>query len=631
MINKASKRSISAFLLPILFAYALFYGSLVFFIDFPIEYALGNRIVEISLFDQMHVIFLVIAFIGALALPQLAVVKFSNNYSCISDSFSIKSYIVIGCITFVASFFNSIFKLPNGVENLVRIISLLSLYVISYGVFQFDKVGNRRNKNLLFLIITINTISFAIIPLFLGYISKLILVIGSLLFVIFCEKTKRKFKFIFIFVVVILLIGLVFQYYKSHYRQSLFGGHFKKITTQKEWVDKKFDPICNINKYFENLPIARVDKNSKNEYLQQRLELYETGNLILDFQSANALIKKNYSGINLLEGLQDFRISAKEALEQDNFVLLLGISRAWGNYLPRDGTRAARLLIKSSEKMPALSNAVFGTLLLDGNGVQPDIEIGVQCAFESANNEVIDYVVQHEKGIVPSVIDRYVDSAGNELMAQVEKSRRKHLKGINKSQLETGNEFSKLHAQLYGWVKSIDENLDHSISGGLDRLDQMRNFVVVLKGLGSVGHEEYAPYRLILWSFIPRVFYPSKPLISDDAGILIGKIFQIEDPHDPNLSWALPFFSETIIFGGVFNLLISFFMVSIIYSVYFYKGLKSINFLFMYGNMGLANILMGLFTGYVGVISGLIQCFLFLQVAYIVRAIIKRISFIKIL
>ena len=631
MINIAGKRSISAFLLPVFCTYAFFYGSLVFFIDFPIEYALGNRIVEISFLDQIHVILLILAFICALALPQLAVAKFRTNDSCTVDSFSIKTYIVIGSITILASFLNCTLKLPNEIENLVRILSLMSLYVVSYGIFQFDKTSERRNKNILFLIIIINTLTFAILPLFLGYLSKLILLIGSLLFVIFYEKSKRKVKLIVIFVVVILLIALVFQSYKSHYRKSLFGGHFKKINTQKEWVDKKFDPVCDINKYFSNLPIARVDKNSKNNYLQQKLELYETGNLILDFKSANELIKKNYSGVNLLEGLQDFRKTSKEALEQDNFVLLLGISRAWGNYLPRDGTRAARLLIKSADKMPASANTIFGTLLLDGNGVQLDIEKGVQCAFESKNHEVIDYVVQHEKGIVPSVIDRYIYLTGNELMMQVEESRLKYLKGINKSQFEVRNDFSRLHTQLYGWVKSFDANLDYSISGGLDRLDQMRNFVVALKGLSNVGYKEYDPYRLILWSLVPRVLYPSKPLISDEAGILIGKIFRLEDPHDPNLSWALPFLSETIIFGGVFNLLISFFMASIIYSVYFFQGLKSINLLFIYGNMGLANILMGLFTGCVGVLSGLIQCFLFLQVAYIAHAIIKRFSFAKIL
>lgn len=611
------KRIAIAFLLPALVFYLIFYSSLLLLVNFPLDYSLGSYKAKISFSDILYIQYFLIFFFTVILFcfyVERKVSSFTAKTVYFDYSVNFSIYVFLGIIGFFASLLSNLISLPILVDNIVNHLAILSLVTISYGlVFRNSLVGDSQKK-ISTALITLNLISFVGVPFFLGYINKLILLLAT---IIFSACFIRKKKKIFFFSIFLLIFALLMQLVKGPYRDFLFHGPFQKVGLNSDLNPTKPDDLgCNTGYLGVSLtspPLADIGHNKSS------LDMVETGYAKVDFQVANRMVSDRYSLKELYEIPENFKKISTEMISAGNYIIPLSMARAWGEgVISRDGTRAARLLSSFDQALPTVSKGLYGLLLIDGNGVKIDQPQGVHCVFLSKDESLLRYLVEHENQVVHQLVDQ-------ELYAIQDKTELKRLKKVigeqrreNATKLKLAILASKhppeLNKNLKKQFRYLDNSSGYLISSAVDRVDQARNVVLINQLISKDRIHSFGlrVYKEIGQAFIPRLFWPSKPINKDAIGIAIGKQLGLYSEKNPTMSWALPLIPESLLISGFFGLVLSSLGLSICYAIYYHQALKNNFYLFLFGNYAVANITMSLFTGF-GVIGGMIQSLLLLQ------------------
>lgn len=608
-MSQENKKVFLSFLLPLLFNCFVFFFLQLLFTNYPLIHHLGRFSVNIDNTDKLFMFlqvsfFILICLVLLYSANLIFLFKDSEGKSNYPFSLSFLKFSLMSILASLSSIIDNIFELPIIIHNLVHIFSFFSLVMFSYCLINLGSIS-KKMKVFAFSLITLNFFTFVIIPIILGFLSKLFLFISSLIFTSFFIERKKSFT-MFLFAITFILCIIPFQSYKSFYRDFFFDGSFKPVSIKNlSFIPKYFNSDCDISSYSSVIPKpAKLDFiNNISDKSMQRINSIESGFLHSDFEQLNQLILNAYFLDNSHVFSKNFPSIYKEMIHSGNYVVPMSINRMFGtNNIPQDGSRAARLLILNKESSSAIAKGLFGLLLIQGNGIPPDKYQGVHCLLVSKNTEVINYFYMHASNEEKAIfnLELFNDPSHNntdEIKYLIERQRLEHKANLIKH-------------------LAIPSNLSDYFNELMLRLDQSKNLILINKILVNdhIGFIGLSAYSSIFYSFIPRILWLQKPIISDTVGVNIGVILGLFDQRNPLQSWALPVMHESLLVAGLWGFFITSFSTALLFSIYYYQAQKSNLHLILYGNFAAINMTMYFFTGFINFLSGMIQSFIFLVV-----------------
>jgi hypothetical protein len=590
----------------------------------PFNYTLGIYTVTIDWHTLIYLLLSVSIHLLILFLPVFFLFTRHNSSinntdsNIINDSLYYIVFIYFGFFISILTVLSNVYQLPLKIEQVVKNLSVISLFFISYGVYLIFTTSV--NKLLLKIMIIFNLIAFLVIPIFLGYLNKIIPITMLLLFVLIIIRLKLNMIYLFLITIFIIFSCAILQKNKSFIRMYLYNGAYNKITTKENISHEKTEWRCNISQTLIPTTFTKKGVSSATNVLDQ----FEVGyNSKYGIQSLNSNLLNNYSINDLKKGLDYFDEIIKYAELHENNLLIFGLARGWGNSIPRDGTRAARifqyLYLNSSDiVIKNFSLALWGLLIIEGNGIKLSIKEGISCVLISEVDIIIRKLIIESSLTSTEYINNILEDKVILFFENNIKDQNK-LKNIIKTELDNkkyyisnNNTTPSVHNIFFNWLKVIDNN-NFLISSLIERVDQSRNLILILDNFylkNNKSYLGYSYYKNIQWSLIPRFFFENKPIINDDIGIAIGDLLGITDVRQESVSWSMPLIIELILVDGFYSLFYFSFFLSLLTLLYFYFAKKNIQLFFLFASAYIYNISNCLFTGFAGVSSGLIQSFI---------------------
>ena len=582
--------------MPLVLLYVSAYCFLGVVIDLPSEFQYGQSSYQISLWDIVVGSVFVALFLLICIGPSIILVSLRPTDLVLDEICGrhICLYIFLSVVGLIASMANAFLVLPLSLEQISSLSCTLSLFSFGYGFFLLihGEIRTQFRRVLILIGISLGFISYFLLPLFLGSITKPMLLIISLIGLLILTTSKYVRLAVVGFLLLLLIAVAVIQSIKGEYREQMFGGHYSKYIHLDE--NKK---SCQIN---SNLIAPSYPKTDLNAIVSQSqiLDAYERGWLRADLQEINSKVSRLYSQKHLLE-LEALEAVSRELAGKKNFILQLALVRALGvGEIPRDATRAARLAAMGQALEPKLSQGIWGLLESQSWGLQGDIENGVACVLESEHPEIIGYLNRIARGDVKLYMRKYMK--GTLWLERIDG------KTLTDQGFFSNQNIPPLHDELHAFLRPLDKRSNYILSSVSDRLDVSRLLFLVRARFYDDPRMSFSDYSDLPWALVPRLVYPKKPVFRDMRGILVGKILGLDGRTRSNFSWAIPVVPESIMAGGILGLILvaGFFSLCITFLVY--QSTKDFFRLFLYGSIITANLGFSIIAG-IGILSGFVQ------------------------
>lgn len=538
--------------------------------DAPQVYNIGNSTLNLSINSYLNNCILVLVYLFIPILCSFGFLSFvSKNGNDIYDAPELLHFNILICflITLAFSLATVCNKFVMVELQYEHIVSLLNKFQIVFAYVLLSGAAETTVYKKKFILVTlgiVNILVFLVSSLMVGYtIAALYFFSFGLLWLIQQKNSAR----IFTVLLVLTLSFTVISFYeanKGSIRDIFYSGHYLKNPTLNPENENIQQNLRQCSDYINDIEIPRgqVDKHLVGDY--RTVNFAENGYSKYSIKETKQAIANIYE-VNSLYYAPDIDISISDLAKiERNPLVGLAIARGWGNYIPRDGTRAINLL-STADYDSKVVKYLFSKHFLSGNGIPSNINAGVTCLLETGDSELIQLFINTERGDIRYAIDEIANGFCS-IYADCD------LKNII---LKARNNIK--NARINEALSSAKYKPSDLFSAVFKRLDQGRNLALAtneyrLRGGIIPGFDIFQNF---LWRFVPRIIINSKPVLYDQIGIEISNYFALNDPIFKNMSWALPLLPEVVLlygFKGIIFAAISIAVISLLsmYSIYLF-------------------------------------------------------------